>query len=370
MSRKYRFGFKLFAVVIIILVVFLVCGWVMFGTQIKAARTVTKLQEGLYSMEYKGDYGVEKLMERGGAANASELADYLVEFLSHGFYKSEQVNKEITYGCSTISAKTENGDPIFGRNYDWEDCSAMIIHTKPENGYESVSTACLDFLGFGDDWRPEGMSNQMMALAAIYVPLDGMNEKGLMVADLIAGDKEETHQESEKPDVTTTLAIRLMLDQCATVDEAIELLNKYDMNSDIGAAHHYSIADATGKSVVVEYINGEMVVTKADVVTNHYLSNCDKQGIGSEQSHDRYSVLCDRLQKSGGFMEASEIRDSLRSVSQGAYNDEYEKTVWSIVYQHSPEALMAEYYWNENYDSGYFIILKSAKDDWCTELSK
>ena len=58
----------------------------------------------------------------------------------------------------------------------------------------------------------------MQTVAAIYVTLDGMNEKGLMVADLMAGDKEQTNQQTEKPDLTTTTAIRLLLDKAATVE--------------------------------------------------------------------------------------------------------------------------------------------------------
>lgn len=50
-----------------------------------------------------------------------------------------------SFGCSTIYTQNESGTYFFGRNYDWAECETMIVHTKPENGYESVSTCCLDF---------------------------------------------------------------------------------------------------------------------------------------------------------------------------------------------------------------------------------
>ena len=160
----------------------------------------------------------------------------------------------------------------------------MIVHTKPENGYESVSTCCLDFLGFGDKYAPDGsMTERMQSIAAIYVPLDGMNAKGLVVADLTAGDDEETYQRTGKVNLTTTTAIRLLLDKAADVDEAVALLKQYDMNSSIGISQHLSIADAHGKSIVVEYVNGEMLVSETKVVTTHYLTDCEKRGIGSAQ---------------------------------------------------------------------------------------
>ncbi|MGM9590484.1 MAG: linear amide C-N hydrolase, partial [Faecousia sp.] len=275
-----------------LLIILAAGAWGMFGTFITAANCIEKLEDGLYSMEFNGDYGFDDFLTQGGAASDGEVANYLVSFLSHGFYKVKSDVQTGEFGCSTICVADEHGITFFGRNYDWEECQAMIVHTKPKDGYESVSTCCLDFLGFGEDYAPDGsMMERMQTLAAIYVPLDGMNEKGLVVADLMAGDKEETHQRTDKPDLTTTTAIRLLLDRASDVDEAIALLRQYDMNSSIGSAHHFSIADATGKSVVVEYVDGEMLVTETKVVTNHYLSDCEKQGVGSEQSHLRFDTL-------------------------------------------------------------------------------
>ncbi|MGM9641989.1 MAG: C45 family autoproteolytic acyltransferase/hydrolase [Eubacteriales bacterium] len=343
-------------IVAALLVIIAVGAWAMFGTMITAANTIVKLEDGLYSMEYKGDYGFDEFLAGGGADSDSAVADYLVSFLSHGFYKIESEVQTGEFGCSTICTKDENGTVFFGRNYDWQECRAIIVHTVPDNGYESISTSCLDFLGFDENYAPDGsMMERMQTLAAIYVPLDGMNEKGLVVADLMAGDKEETHQRTDKADLTTTTAIRLLLDKAATVDEAIALLRQYDMNSSIGSAHHLSIADATGKSVVVEYVGGEMLVTETKVVTNHYLADCEKQGVGSEQSHIRF----DKLSSYTGTADAMDVRDMLASVAQKNYPQSagsYEKTMWSIVY--CPEGLCADFYFAEDYEHSYGLILR------------
>lgn len=344
------------AVIAVLLIVFIAGAWFMFSTIITAANTIEKLEEGLYSMEYKGDYGFNAFLAQGGASSDSAVADYLVSFLSHGFYKIESDVQTGDFGCSTICTKDENGIVLFGRNYDWEECQAIIVHTVPDDGYESVSTSCLGFLGLGEDYTPDGtMMERMQTLAAIYVPLDGMNERGLMVADLMAGDNESTHQQTEKPDLTTTTAIRLLLDKAATVDEAVALLGQYDMNSSIESAHHLSIADASGKSVVVEYVDGEMLVTETKVVTNHYLSDCGKQGVGSEQSHIRF----DTLSAYTGPADDMDVRDMLESVAQKNYpqtEGSYEKTMWSIVY--CPEGRCADFYFAENYEHSYGLLLQ------------
>lgn len=339
----------------VLLVIAIIGVWVLFGRFVKAANSIEKLEDGLYAMEYVGDYGFEDFLAQGGAASDSEVADHLISYLSHGFYKIESNVQTEGFGCSTLYTQDAEGTYYFGRNYDWAKCRAMIVHTKPKNGYESISTCCLDFLGFGEDYMPDGsMMERMQSIAAIYVPLDGMNEKGLVVADLIADDREETRQQTGKAKLTTTTAIRLLLDKAANVDEAIALLEQYDMHSSIGISHHFSLADATGKSVVVEYVNGEMLVTETKIVTNHYLADCEKQGVGSRQSHQRYDTLAAYTGPAG----AVEVRDRLESVAQKNYpqgDDGYEKTMWSIVY--CPENRCADFYFAENYAHSYELIL-------------
>ena len=327
----------------------------MFGTFVKAANSIEKLEDGLYSMEFTGDYGFNEFLAQGGAASDNGVADYLTSFLSHGFYKNESKVETGSFGCSTIYTQDADGTYYFGRNYDWAECQAMIVHTKPKNGYESFSTCCMDFLGFEDGYAPDGsMMERMQGIAAVYVPLDGMNSEGLVVADLMAGDTEETHQQTGKTPLTTTTAIRLLLDKAANVDEAIRLLRQYDMHSSNKMAHHLSIADATGKSVVVEYVDGEMLVTETKVVTNHYLSNCKKQGVGSEQSHKRYDTLAAVTSPA----DAEKVRGLLESVAQKNFPqaaDGYEKTMWSIVY--CPEGHCANFYFAEDFTHSYELIL-------------
>ena len=117
---------------------------------------------------------------------------------------------------------------------------------------------------------------KLITLAAPYAPLDGINEKGLAVAVLRIAD-EPTDQDTGKTDITTTTAIRLMLDKAATVDEAVSLLEQYDMHSSAGSCYHFQLADAAGNSAVVEYIDNEFVVLKADegyqMATNFLLSD-------------------------------------------------------------------------------------------------
>ena len=75
---------------ILVLLIVIISGfWSMFGTFILAAGSIEKLEDGLYSMEYSGDYGFDEFLKQGGATSDSALAEYLIAYLSHGFYKTE-----------------------------------------------------------------------------------------------------------------------------------------------------------------------------------------------------------------------------------------------------------------------------------------
>lgn len=338
--------------ILLIILIFLAGAWSIFGEKIKAAGSVKEIDKNLYYMECKGDYGFDAFLEQGGASSSAEIAVYITDFLSGGFMSKVPSMGKMNFGCTAYTVKNTDGGALMGRNYDWdgENGIAMIIHTDPENGYASYSTCWLDFLGFGDDWKPEGMANQYMSLAAIYVPLDGINEKGLAIADLMVGDDEQTNQQTDKIDLTTTTAIRLILDQAATVDEAIALLEQYDMNSDIGRGHHLAISDATGRSVVVEYIDNVMYVTETKVVTNHYLTEGEKYGIGNDESHARFDKVMAMDEETGSVMDALQVRDVMQNAS-------YEKeTQWSIVFDMENKAL--DFYWQRQFDNPHHFEIK------------
>ena len=288
-------------------------GYMMFRKELQVIGTIKSISDNprVYTMKYDGDYGFDDFLAQGGAKSSDELAEYITGFISKGFYTSKII--ESIGGCSTISAANANRERMFGRNFDWEDCTIMIVEMKPPNGYRSISTVNLHFMGYSEDYQPVGIFNSMSALGAPYVPLDGMNEMGLCVADLIIENAGKTQQDMGKPNITTTTAIRLLLDYAATVDEAIVLLEQYDMHSDIDAMHHIAITDTSGRSVVVEYIDNVMFVTKTPVVTNFFLTKGEWFGHGSDYSKKRYNVLLDQHNENNGIPHRAKNTSRRRS---------------------------------------------------------
>lgn len=297
----------------------------------QGAMSVKKLDDGLYYMEYKGDDGFAGLMESGGGHSASELSEYVTRFLSKGFYNPKSGNPgPAKYGCSALTVRTPEGGALMGRNFDFTSAAGIVLHTIPDQGYETYTTFNLNFLGFGDGWVPEGFKNQYMALSVLFFALDGINEKGLAVADLMAGDDAQTHQDSGKPALTTTSAICYLLKNAATVDEALDLLREIDMNSDIGAAHHYAISDASGRSVVVEYVDNNMEVVESAAVANHYLC-ASKLNVGLKEGDRRYEFLCRQFDAAGGVMDKQQLTKAITSVSLPPMEGRHMGTAWTLV---------------------------------------
>ena len=350
--KKIRMKYIVYAFFALLLAVFVVF-IILFQRNIRTAASVKKLEDGLYSMVYKGDYRFNDFLEQGGASDDLAVAEFVIQDVFHGLLPIDL--RGGTFGCSTISAETPEGDAVFGRNFDWGTCTALIVQTSPAEGYDSVSTVNMDFLNLGLD-MPEEMQMRLLSAAAPFAPMDGMNEKGLCVAVLMIQDSPGFHQDTGKPDLTTTTAVRLLLDQTADVEEAVELLAQYDMHASAGMMVHFALADAEGHSVVVEYIDNEMAVTETPVVTNYYLTSGEKYGIGTEESKVRYAMLEDMLQ-SGSSFTMDGIRDALDSVSKHNFDSEFASTEWSIVYNQSTGE--ARYYHRENYQNYYTFITGS-----------
>ena len=312
---------------------------------------ITELESGFSVVRYDGDYAFDLFLEQGGASSDQEVLQFLTETM---FKRNTglQIGGD-AFGCSTISVANADGGYFFGRNFDWQTCDTLVIAAYPEEGYASIATVNLDFIKQGAGFTANFLTDEMMSIAALYAPLDGMNEKGLCVSVNMIQDRATIQQDTGKPDITTTTAIRLMLDKAANVEEALALLEEYDLHASMNYMIHFAIADNSGSSVAVEYINNEMLVTETPILTNFYLAEGEKQGVGTQQSHTRFDILTETL-KENSSMTALEVRDALDSVSKDNFG-EFESTEWSVVFDLS--ALTATYYFRENYKSGYYCQL-------------
>ena len=308
---------------------------------------ITELESGLSAVKFDGDYAFDLFLEQGGAESDQDVFRFISQSLLNA--NADLQMQTEGFGCSTISIQNTDGGYLFGRNFDWQNCDALIVASYPKDGYASISTVNLGFIKQGAGIASSMLTDEILTVAALYAPLDGMNEKGLCVSVNMIEDNATIQQDTEKADITTTTAIRLLLDKAATADEVLELHGQYDLHASMNFMVHFAIADSTGKSVAVEYIDNEMVVTDTPILTNFYLAAGEKQGIGTSQSHERFDILNDAI-SDHTTMNKEEVKDTLDSVSKDNFN-EFESTEWSVIFDQSDYT--ATYYHRENYETAY-----------------
>lgn len=218
-----------------------------------------KLNENAFLLDYKEDYGLDRLLSHGVKSVGGLMLFVQKHFLID---RKDAVIRTPDFGCTTFNSFTEDGDHIFARNFDYKEAPCIIVWTSPKNGYKSVGITSADVL-MCDRNIDKDKSKQKRLFAAPFACMDGVNEKGLSIA-VVKLNSESTKQKTGKTPIITTVMIRAVLDKCADVEEALRLFSEYDMHDSLSVAYHYQITDASGKSAIVEYIDNKMMVYRAD----------------------------------------------------------------------------------------------------------
>ncbi len=93
---------------------------------------IKELENGFSAVRYEGDYGFDAFLAAGGASSNREVAGFLTENVLSGINIGFS---QKCFGCSTVSVTSQEGDFLFGRNFDWNSCDAMVVASYPESGY-------------------------------------------------------------------------------------------------------------------------------------------------------------------------------------------------------------------------------------------
>ncbi|MCD4672819.1 MAG: linear amide C-N hydrolase [Anaerolineaceae bacterium] len=229
------------------------------------------------------------------------------------------------WACTVFSAADPKGAPLLGRNFDWNHNPALLLFNHPQEGYDSVTMVDISYLGF--DLNDASFIDRFQAFDAAHIPFDGLNEAGLAVG-MNAVSHAEAWLDPQNPTIGSLAPIRLILDQAATVEEALALLQNYNIDFEGETPIHYLIADASGASVIIEYIDNEMRILEPQnpgwqVSTNFLFS--ERPAEQWPQMCNRYRHADETLAKNSGQLDASSAMSLLQNVSQS-------NTRWSIVY--------------------------------------
>ena len=312
--------------------------------RISFSENMSALKTGLSYASFSGDTYFDVFLDGGGAKTDEEITNFLI-----GASVGQSINKLFSFknkgsGCSTLSVYDDSVS-LFGRNFDWKECKALILKVAPDKGYKSVSTVNTSFITSSTSFT---LTDDILKFVSVYCPLDGMNEKGLCVSVNMAKNGQAVNQNTDKKDLTTSTALRLLLDSAATTQEAVAILEKYDMHSSFNYSVHFAISDKTGKSVAVEYVNNKMIVTETPVLTNHFVCSQGQNIDKTEGSLTRFNLLSDFV--NGSSPSLAGVYDALVSVSANKSN-EFSSTELSVIYDRNN--LTALYFHRQNFTVGY-----------------
>lgn len=247
--------------------------------------------------------------------NATDLPDLFMdrmcmckvdEYLYSAFCRHIDYDEGLAYyakykpAIGACSAVAKGG--LVGRNYDWtyDERVSFVIHTLAKNGrHETIGVASAPS-AITQELADSGEYSEAYRVLP-FLTLDGVNDAGVFCEINVAptGDMGiTTGTNPDGEDLFAAMIPRFVLDYASSVDEAVELLRERNIfcadSEAMKQEFHFLIADEN-KSVVVEFIQNEMVVIDTfvgdkPILTNLYLYGYD----GTRESLTPYAMGIER----------------------------------------------------------------------------
>lgn len=167
----------------------------------------------------------------------------------------------VSEACTRIVYQGPNNTILTARSMDWKEDSMTNLWIFPR-GMERNGEVGKDPL----KWKSKYGS--VVASAYEICSTDGMNEAGLVANLLWLAESEYPTWDGKKHGLSIAAWVQYMLDNFATVNEAVSFMEKrtFEVVSDQMpdgsrmATLHLSISDATGDNAIFEYIKGKLVI--------------------------------------------------------------------------------------------------------------
>lgn len=169
------------------------------------------------------------------------------------------VASSAVHACTRILYVAPNGTVITARGMDWAEDMRSNLWVFPRGIKRN---------GLGGPNTPEWTSKYGSLCVSGYDvgTADGVNEKGL-VANVLYLVESDYGQADKKPVLSISLWAQYVLDNYATVAEAVAALQDEPFRigapmlpNGVGAQLHLSLSDASGDSAIFEYIRGKLVI--------------------------------------------------------------------------------------------------------------
>jgi hypothetical protein len=291
---------------------------------------------------------------RGAAASFGIRFDDMSFDLSGLWYLTE-----VSAACSVVHLPPSlmvDGRSVISRNYEFP--TGTILGTLAKPGQVPVNAR-----PYVIEMHPD-RGHASLALCAFDLlsgVLDGFNSEGLTVA--VLGDEEQAEKAGiDRPEqdcvgLNELQVLRLLLDTCATVEEAKEALLSTKQYYQFQPVH-YLVADSHGKACVWEYAHGrnqEFIIEKPDkpLVATNFSLHCHMDGSDPPSVQKakaicpRYCQLSERLAAEQGKLTVESVKtihkgvDALRPAPKEAAPN---RTLWHALYYPEQRKMQVSFY--------------------------
>lgn len=180
--------------------------------------------------------------------------------------------------CTGISLKAKDGAVVFGRTMEWGtfDLLSQVVIVPRGQQFTGHTPDGKSGLTWKGQYGFVGLDAPAMGEGLI---LDGMNENGLAVNGFyLPGFTEYQAYDPAKSSISVGPGdvVPYLLSTAATVDDAKAALAKVRVTPVVAPSlgfappGHWIVTEPSGKAIVIEYVNGELVISDAPlgVITN------------------------------------------------------------------------------------------------------
>lgn len=306
------------------------------------------------------------------------------------------------FACSRVLSANNGQAVLVGRNMDWPENVDSALWFLPK-GFKRSGLADGNALVWSAKYNSLIVASSVKGQSFAS---DGINEKGLEANLLWLNESDYGKRNKSRKGLSIALLAQYVLDNYATVGEAVEAIKKeqfqiVDINipmyiPTVGttitkASLHLALADKTGDSAIIEYINGKPVIyhdRNYTIMTNsptfdkqqenlkqYQCFGGDKPVPGTSQATDRFvraSFYLKNLPKPNNLREAlANMLSVTRNASQpfivslDPKNPYTAATIWRTVGD-----LTNGYYYYESTNSPYLVWADFSGFNSATEAMK
>ena len=285
---------------------------------LKPARELTHLGDDF--LEQQNLAGLKNVLLGAGGVFTKQFPEDALAELQAAARTSEWPENLLVFGnvvtdlrhlvhCSTMTiepVRSTTGGTLFGRNLDWPSIGRL-----PEFTYVMVA-------------RPTGKK----AFASVTFPgmlgcTSAMNEAGLALAMLDVTDSKDEATYFNPQGIPTHYALRRIMEECATIEDAVELMRSIEraslLNISISDRTHAAVIEVTPKTVFVRSSENGVCLC-----TNEFLT----PELGTRETSRRFDILEQSLDEEK--VSVQDLWQRLDLVNQG------DATLQSMVFEPTP----------------------------------